>query len=94
MAGSIYKGSWIPEVTPTGLACIPHVGHVPGAWIPEMTPTGLARMPHVGHVPEAWILEVTTTGLSCKPRVGHVPYLETYSGYLGSEPITFSFKTL
>ena len=51
MGGSISMGSWIPEVTPTGLACMPHVGHVSGAWIPEMTPTGLACMPHVGHVP-------------------------------------------
>ena len=44
-------GTWIPEVTPTGLACMSHVGHVPGAWIPEVTPTGLTCMPHVGHVP-------------------------------------------
>ena len=22
-------GTWIPEVTPTGLTCMPHVGHVP-----------------------------------------------------------------
>ena len=49
-----YVGTWIPEVTPTGLTCMPHIGHVPGAWIPEVTHTVLDCMPNVSHIPYKW----------------------------------------
>ena len=61
-------GTCIPEVTPTGLACMPHVGHVPDNQNPEVNcPIWLAVF--MG----AWIPEVTPIGLACMPHVGHIP---------------------